>query len=315
MAGFEQMELRHLKHFMVLARVRHFNRAATELNLAQPSLSRSIQKLESLLGVKLLDRNAKSVKLTPYGELVFSHGEKILGNVHQLKEELGAMKGLNTGELVVGASPIPATSILGPVIGEFVRRHPLIGVDLKVDSWQPLYNSLIKGQLSLFIAETKGTGLDKCDDVDLLPLPEFRAVFCCRPGHPLMGLPGAITMADLRRYPLAIPRNLPASMFDIFGDLFNRDREDFAGLVRFDQFQPIKASLQNCDMVAITPEIAIRQELNEHELLALVPGDMPELKASFSVVTLKGKTQSPGASEFLTCLLPQTDHRQATRIN
>ncbi|MCL2915845.1 LysR family transcriptional regulator [Shewanella corallii] len=309
------MELRHLKHFMVLARVRHFNRAATELNLAQPSLSRSIQKLESLLGVKLLDRNAKTVKLTAYGELVQSHGEKILLSVDCLKEELDAMKGLNTGELVVGASPIPATSILGPVIGEFVRRHPLIGVDLKVDSWQPLYNSLIKGQLSLFIAETKGTGLDKCDDVDLLPLPEFSAVFCCRAGHPLLGKPGPLTMSDLRCYPLAIPRNLPASMFEIFGDLFSKERADFAGLVRFDQFQPIKASLQNCDMLAITPEIAIRDELAEHELISLNPLDMPELKAHFSVVTLKGQTQAPGASEFLTCLMPRGASRQVGLLN
>lgn len=297
------MELRHLKHFLVLARVRHFNRAAMELNLAQPSLSRSIQKLENLLGAKLLNRSAKAVSLTPYGELVVSHGEKILDSVDMLKDEVNALKGLNTGELVVGASPIPAASILGPAVGAFIRRYPAIGIELKVDSWQPLYRALLKGQLSLFVAETRGTGLDRCDDIELFPLPVFSAVFCCRPEHPLLGREQPLTLRCLRHYPLASPRHLPERVFTGFGDLFSRERDDFAGLVRFEQFQPVKTALQHCDMLAITPEIAIEKELQRGELAVLPVQNMPSLTANFSVVIRKGHGQGPGMAQFLECLL------------
>ena len=64
------MELRHLKHFLVVAQLKHFHQAAIQLNLAQPSLSRSIQKMEDLLGVKLLERTSRTVNLTPFGEVV-----------------------------------------------------------------------------------------------------------------------------------------------------------------------------------------------------------------------------------------------------
>jgi len=299
------MELRHLKHFMVLARLKSFNLAANQLNLAQPSLSRSIQKMEDLLGVKLLNRGASSLSLTTYGELVLEHGGSIISHVDYLESEIQSLRGIESGRLIIGASPIPSNSLIGPVIGHFIRDNPKISVELKVDKWSHLYQLLLKGSLSLFIAEAKATSLDEQDDLMVLPLPASDAIFCCRPEHPLLS-GNHVYLPTLRDYPLAVPRSMPQKLTDQFGDLFDDDRHDFAGLVRFDQFQPIKEALYNCDIVVITPKLSVKKEIEEGRLVALSVENMPNIKASYSIVYLKNQRLSTTVQSFVDFLLKAT---------
>jgi DNA-binding transcriptional LysR family regulator len=296
------MELRHLKHFMVLARLKNFNQAASQLNLAQPSLSRSIQKMEDLLGVKLFKRGANSLSLTTYGELVLEHGESIIYHVDYLESEIQSLSGIESGQLIIGASPIPSNSLIGPVIGHFIRDNPKISVELKVEKWSRLHELLLKGSLSLFIAEAKATSLDEQDDLIVVPLPASNAIFCCRPEHPLL-LENHVYLPTLRDYPLAVARSMPKKLAEQFDDLFDLDRHDFSGLVRFDQFQPIKESLYNCDMVVITPEISVKKELQEGRLVALNVENMPNIKARFCIVYLKNKRLSLAAERFINFIL------------
>lgn len=296
------MELKHLKHFMVLAQLQNFSQAALKLNIAQPSLSRSIQKMEDLLGVKLLKRDAKVFELTQYGKLVLEHGESILGHVDYLESEINLMQGIETGKLIIGASPIPSNSLIGPAVGCFIRDHPNVSVELKVESWNKLNESLLRCGLTLFIAETQATALDKSDEHEVIPLPKSDAIFCCRSGHPLTR-ENNIYLPSLRDYPLAVPKALPESVSSKFGDLFDNDRHDFSGLIRFDQFQPIKSSLLDCDMVVITPEVSVKKELADGSLVALPILNMPEVSASFSVVYLKSRRLSTIAELFINFLI------------
>ncbi|MEZ9138864.1 MULTISPECIES: LysR family transcriptional regulator [unclassified Shewanella] len=298
------MELRHLKHFLVVADLKHFHRAALELNLAQPSLSRSIQKMEDLLGAKLLERTSRSVTLTPFGEVVVEHGSRIVRDVEYLKREIKAIQGLETGELMVGASAIPLNSIVGPSIGQFINTFPNVNVELKVGNWLSLYQKLCKAEVSLFIAETKATELDLRDDIEVIPLPSFQAVFCCRAGHPLTDKP-QVTLDDIKQYPIAIPSALPKPLFDQFGDLFSKYRDDFSGLVKFEQFQAIKESLTECDLVALAPDISIVREVESQSLVELPVMDIPDIKASFSIVYLKNRRLTPAAKAFIDFINPE----------
>ena len=302
------MELRHLKHFLVLAKLKHFNRAAVQLNLAQPSLSRSIQKMEERLGVKLLERNSKSVALTEFGVLVLRQGQKIIDQVDLLHKDIRSLNSLDSGDILIGASPIPSNALLGAAIGQFIQLYPNINVELIVDSPTALYDRLMNGGLSLFVAEAKATDFEERDELSVLPLPEYDIIFCVRAGHPLIKTK-CLMLADLREYPIAMPRAMPMSIQQRFGDLFSQDRRDFGGLVRFDQFYPIKESLLNCNMVAITPEIAVREELAAGTLIALSLSDMVKLTSCFSIVYLKSKSQSPVSTEFIEFLMERS-HRK-----
>lgn len=295
------MELKHLKHFTVLAQQKSFSKAASRLNLAQPSLSRSIQKMEELLGVTLLEREAKVFTLTDYGELVYQHGERIISEVSYLKSEINSMKGVEKAKLIVGASPIPSNSLIGPVVGRYIRDNPSVSVELKVDSWDKLYTALAKGTVNLFVAETNVTSLDSFEDVETIALPKSEAIFCCRKDHPLTR-ENHIFMPRLKDFPIAVPRSMPQKLAEQFDDLFDAEREDFAGLIRFDQFYPIKESLQSCDMVVITPEISVRKELSLGRLVALNVVNMPKVAASFSIVYSKKRRLSQASQDFIAFL-------------
>lgn len=123
------MELSQLKYFHTLSKLEHFTRAAEELHISQPSLSKSIANLEAELGVQLFDRYNRSVHLNGYGRALLAHVEKILYEVDEAAVELRDMK---TGD--AGAINMASTFYLdfpgGPT--DFIRRflfeHPDISM-------------------------------------------------------------------------------------------------------------------------------------------------------------------------------------------
>lgn len=116
------MDLRQLRYFVAVARERNFTRAAQLLNIAQPPLSRQIQALEDELGVPLLIRNSRPVRLTDSGRLFYEQAMQILGRVEQLKAATRRV-GLNqNGVLSIG---FVASTLYGglPSLVRKLRQH------------------------------------------------------------------------------------------------------------------------------------------------------------------------------------------------
>ncbi|MDP5147043.1 LysR family transcriptional regulator [Shewanella sp. ULN5] len=300
------MELRNIKHFVTLAEFQHFNRAAQKLSITQPSLSRSIQKLESLVGGKLFERDSKNMSITALGVITLNHCLKIINEHDKLIEELASFHGNNEFEIKIGASPIPSNSLVGPILGEYIKARPSMTLDLKVDGWQSLSEQLLAGNLDVFVAESRFTKLDEHPHFNVIELPPFPVIFCCRPQHPLASL-HRLYLASFKDYPLAIPTHLPTNIANQFDDLFELRRKNFAGLVRFDQFHAIKSSIYHSDLVALTPEIAVREELTMGTLIQLTPQLMPKLNAHFSIISLAGKTQSQSVKTFIDFVIKRAN--------
>ncbi|WP_345317344.1 LysR family transcriptional regulator [Ferrimonas gelatinilytica] len=299
------MEIRHLKHFLMLCRKGSFSAAAEALHLSQPSLSRSIQRMEELLDAKLLDRQRGGVELTPYGESVLRHGERILRDVRQLSMELELMQSGEWSELALGASPIPAQTLIGPIIGELTRQHPTLNLELRVDHWRRSLSRLEAGELNYFIDEIVATGLDKHEALEITPLAPMPAVFCCHAQHPLLARP-EVTVADLLQYPLALPHHLPPEFIEAHTHGLQLDPM-VAGrrLIRFDQFLTVKAALYDSDLLALTPLASVHTELTSGALRVLQVSDLEPITAHYGVISLKGRIQPP-AAERLTQELVQT---------
>src|SRR5574343_1678507 len=95
------MELRHLRYFKAVAELLNFSRAAEQLRVTQPALSRQIRALEEELGATLLDRNHARVLLTDAGRAYYTHTCKILAQVDMAAEAVKEVNEGSGGELIV----------------------------------------------------------------------------------------------------------------------------------------------------------------------------------------------------------------------
>src|SRR6266853_863710 len=104
------MELRHLRYFIGVAEEENVSRAALKLHVSQPALSRQIRDLEDEIGFSLLERTAKSVRLTEAGRAFLDNARALLQNADEAVTKARAVAGAEPTELHVGYSPTPRHS-------------------------------------------------------------------------------------------------------------------------------------------------------------------------------------------------------------
>jgi DNA-binding transcriptional LysR family regulator len=118
------LDPRRLELLRAVARHGSFSRAAEALYLTQPAVSRQIAKLEQEVGVRLLERSARGLRLTEAGHVAVERAEAIAGQLAAAEAEIEAIAGVGAGRLRVTAFPTVASTLVLDAIKEFRRRHP-----------------------------------------------------------------------------------------------------------------------------------------------------------------------------------------------
>ena len=124
------MELRDLKAFMAVVEHGSFTKAANESFVSQPSLSKSIKKLEDTLHVELLNRSTRTVELTDAGDIVYKQGQKIMRSVHDLHILLDDLLHIKTGSIKLGIPPLIGTLFFPKIAREFHQQYPEVHLEL-----------------------------------------------------------------------------------------------------------------------------------------------------------------------------------------
>lgn len=182
--------------------------------------------------------------------------------------------------IMILASPIPATYLVGPAIAEFMRQFPKVRVKLLTSSWS--HEVVEKGQYDLAVMDI--TGLRNNPTLECEELIKSPAKMCCNQSHPLLKL-SKYTTSDLNNYPLALPTSLPEYVHHELSRLLNRpliDNRCDADLY-YESLLTIRHTLFHSETIAIAPHIAMTQSLNE-QLKALNPTDWPTIDADFGIV-------------------------------
>jgi len=148
----ESMELHQLRYFCAVARAKSFTKAATEEGLAQPTLSHQIHKLETELGLPLLERLGRSVRLTHFGEDFLPRAQQILRNVEEAQLALAALGQGVRGKLSIGVIPTIMPYFLAPRIVGFAAAFPEVEVRLVEDNTARLVEGLQAGELDVVLA-------------------------------------------------------------------------------------------------------------------------------------------------------------------
>lgn len=120
--------------FYAVANAGNISRAAKELYISQPAISKSIQKLEESLSVTLFTRSSRGVSLTPEGELLYSHVKSAFETLDMGEEKLKRSLQLGIGHLTIGVSSTLCKYLLLPYLKEFIKQYPHINISISCQS-------------------------------------------------------------------------------------------------------------------------------------------------------------------------------------
>src|SRR4051794_28729996 len=146
------MEMNQLRYMVAVARTGNFSRAAEHCNVAQPSLSQQIQKLEDELGERLFDRMKRQTRLTPAGEAFFRRAVAILEEAELAIREASEAKSLVSGTCTIGVLPTIAPYLLPKMIARFVRKFPGVQLVVQEDTTAQLLKQLLAYEIDFAFA-------------------------------------------------------------------------------------------------------------------------------------------------------------------
>jgi DNA-binding transcriptional LysR family regulator len=148
-----QLENFRLKVFRTVARHLSFRKAAEHLFLTQPAVTLQIKALEDDLGIRLFERAANGVSLTPQGLLLLGYAQKAAALVAEAEQKLASKDGKMSGEFAIGVSTTIAQYVLPRLIGAFLEEHPRVELSLHSGNTEEIVRLLLDEKVSVGLIE------------------------------------------------------------------------------------------------------------------------------------------------------------------
>jgi DNA-binding transcriptional LysR family regulator len=192
------MDVNRLRHFLAVLDHGSIGRAAEALHLSQPALSKSIRRLEDSLKARLIDRSARGATATVFGQALAERARLIFVEIRNAEQDLDALRGLQTGQVAVGANTSVISQILARALHNLRRERPGVRVAVQEGLISLLIEPLAQGKLDFVVGSLPAQLGDV--ELDREPLYEDDLIVVCRPRHPLLARRRP-TLKDLLDYP------------------------------------------------------------------------------------------------------------------
>ena len=301
------MDLKRWAHIVAVADRRSFIRAAEQVHLSQPALTRSIQAAEAELGLQLFDRGTQEVVATPAGEFIVARARQLLFDSRCLQRDVELYRSRGLGDTAFGVGPFPAATFLSPLLAALRREFPGIQLRVEISNWQLLLKRLVEEDVEFFVADTRDLPADP--GLQVRALRHEPGHFYVRAGHPLTACK-SVTLPQAWTHGVLSVR-LPADVRAVVSRLLGLASPDaLSPALECDDVEILKKVALGCDSVLTAPHAAVAQEVEAGTLHALKVTGLPPLSAQMGVVTLRGRTPSPMA-ELIMGRLPMAPVRGA----
>ncbi|MEO6972541.1 MAG: LysR family transcriptional regulator [Rhodoferax sp.] len=286
--------LRQLRAFLAVARTGSFTAAAERLFVTQSALSSLIKELESVMGVRLMDRSSRRILLTDIGRELVPLVEKILQDLDLMVAGVADVKALKKGLVRIAAPQLMSCTLLTEFMAAYGREHPAITIRLVDCAVEDVMSKVITGEVDFGVGPEPDTGSDVAA-VQLFELP-FVAVF--PPGHALASQK-EVRWADLAAYPFIALRGMFAERIAV--DFHASIVDSTLTPAREVAFMSTALSMASSGM-GVTACIPYADSLVALYKLEMRPLCEPELKRRFFVLTRSGRTLSPAAESVTDSL-------------
>ena len=214
------MDLRVLRYFLTVAREQSFTKAAEQLNITQPTLSRQLAALEDELGAKLFDRGGRSITLTNEGVLLKRRALEIVDLEDKIVSEFKGNSESIEGKIAIGCGEFMAVETLAKICKRYREKYPLVQIALQTGTADAILERKNKGliDIGLFLEPVSTEGMDyiRIQGSD-------HWVVTMRADDPLAAKE-FITKKDLLGLPLILPErtNVQSELANWFGKDFSR---------------------------------------------------------------------------------------------
>ncbi len=176
-----RLNFRQLQAFVATARLRSFSRAAQEIGISQPALSKAVSDLEADVGYALFDRTTRRVSLTSAGAQFLPSAERVINAYGSAREDLESLARGRGGRVAIACLPSVAFGLMPRVLAAFATDYPDIIVDLIEQRADQVSDSVRSGEVDIGIANLMGDP----KGLQTTPLMEDRFALVCPVGHPL----------------------------------------------------------------------------------------------------------------------------------
>jgi len=293
------LDLRLLHQALTLARHRNFARAAEALHMTQPALSRSIAGMEAALGEKLFNRTRQGVEATSFGQMLLKRAKSLLDDATELERDFRLMRGLDLGELRVGAGAYPAELSIGRAAGQLIGRHPGLRIEVTITDLRDIVAAVIGRKLDLAVIEL--SLVEGETRIATEALPQHPAHFYCRAGHPLAA-EKTLTIERILAFPFAgtrMPRRVAETFLQIAkAGAIDPDSGDYLPPIKVDSIRIAKEVVMRSDALGVAPLSMIAAEVKSRQLVAL-PLQLPWMKTGYGFVYLRDRMLAPAAEAFM----------------
>lgn len=275
-----------LKVFYTVALRLNFTKAATELYISQPAVSKHIQELEETYKTKLFERNGSKIALTPAGKILLKYTKNIFEIYREIDFEMSSFVKERQGLLRLGSSTTISQYIISPVLARFHQKQKDIKVNLLNANTEQIESALINKEIEIGIVE----GQSKNQSIKYIPFLKDELVLVCRNQNPL-AKQNEIFVTDLKSMKF-ITRERGSGTLEVIEFALKKAGIKFSDLqieMQLGNTESIKSYLVNSDCFAFMSIHAVSKELLNKELIVL---DVEKLSIEryFYIITLLGKS-------------------------
>lgn len=214
------MDIRILRYFLTVAKERNFTKAAEQLNITQPTLSRQLAALEEELGTALFIRGSRSITLTESGILLKRRALEIIDLEEKMLDELKAKEKLIEGTITIGCGEFTAVEILAEICKVYKKKYPMVQIVLHTATADAVYEMMNQGlvDIGLFLEPVNTEGLDYIRIIE-----SDYWVVGMKPNDSLADKE-YVTKEDLLDKPLILPKrpNVQSELANWFGRDFHK---------------------------------------------------------------------------------------------
>ncbi len=282
-----------LKVFHTAAKNLSFTKAATELCISQPAVTKHIHELEREYDIRLFVRLGNKILLTEAGKLVLKHAETILADYRNLEYEIHRFNDKHSGELRLGASTTIAQYVLPQILAGFSAKYPDIRISLSDSNSSNIEKALESGEIDLGLIE----GIARNSSLKYLPFIDDELVAVTRTGF----LPETdeISLSEFCQFPLVLREYGSGTLDIITEELAKRGLRlsDLNVRMHIGSTEGIKSYLRCSNTMGILSVYSFRRELKERTLKIVDIIDL-QIRRQFCFAFNHGQL-SPSATQFL----------------